>query len=251
MGRAEDLVHWSTDVVTDGVRERRFDAGQDHGPVPGLLWTPDRAEGPIPLVLIGHGASGSKRESYVVALARRLVRHHGIAAAALDGPVHGDRNPDGGATPGLPFLQFSQLWSGDSGMTDRVVGEWRRALDWLQGLPELHGVRVGWWGLSMGTILGLPLVAAEPRISVAVLGLMGMTGPTRERIATDAPEVRCPILFLVQWDDELFTRPSSLSLFDAIGSVDKRLHAHTGRHGEVPAEAFAASERFLSRHLLS
>jgi hypothetical protein len=31
----------------------------------------------------------------------------------------------------------------------------------------------------MGTITGLPLVAAERRVAAAVLGLMGMTGPTR------------------------------------------------------------------------
>jgi hypothetical protein len=104
---------------------------------------------------------------------------------------------------------------------------------------------LGWWGLSMGTIIGLPLVAAEPRIGAAVLGLMGLTGPTRDRIAADAPRVSCPVLFLSQWHDELFPRESSVELFDLIGAADKRLLAHVGRHGEVPAEAFEASERFL------
>ena len=58
----------------------------------------------------------------------------------------------------------------------------------------------------MGTILGLPVVAAEPRISVAVLGLAGIAGPTKQRLADDAKSVRCPVLFLVQWDDELFPK---------------------------------------------
>ena len=101
----------------------------------------------------------------------------------------------------------------------------------------------------MGTILGLPLVAAEPRIAVAVLGLMGLTGPTRSRIAADAPNVRCPVLFLMQWNDELFPRERLADLFDALGSTDKRLHAHPGKHGDVPAEEFEASEAFLARHL--
>ena len=34
-----------------------------------------------------------------------------------------------------------------------------------------------------------------------------------------------------------------------LGSADKRLHVHPGRHGDVPLEEFEASERFLAQHL--
>jgi alpha-beta hydrolase superfamily lysophospholipase len=78
---------------------------------------------------------------------------------------------------------------------------------------------------------------------------MGLTGPTRARIAADAPQVRCPILFLTQTDDELFPTEAALALFAALGSDDKRLHAHPGKHVEVPAEEFGASEAFLARFL--
>jgi dienelactone hydrolase len=242
-------VRWSgDDVIAQGVRERRFDLERDGRIVPGLLWTPPDATGHRPLVLIGHGASGSKREDYVVSLGRRLVRHLGYAACAIDGPVHGDRRP-AGSGPGLPIFEFGQLWSSDPSMTDAMVADWRAALEALRALPEVGVGPTGYWGLSMGTILGLPLVAAEPRITVAVLGLMGLTGPTRSRIAADAPLVRCPVLFLVQWHDELFPRQQVADLFDILGSTDKRLHAHPGKHGEVPSEEFEASEAFLARHL--
>ena len=36
--------------------------------------------------------------------------------------------------------------------------------------------------------------------------------------------------------------------FDAIGSLDKRLHAHPGVHSAVPVEEIDASEWFLARH---
>jgi hypothetical protein len=130
-----------------------------------------------------------------------------------------------------------------------MIADWSGTIDALQKLDGVGTGTVGWWGLSMGTIIGLPLVAADRRIGVAVLGLMGLTGPTRDRIANDAPRLRCPVLFLSQWDDELFSRQTSADLFDLIGSPDKRWHTHVGRHGQVPTEAFRASEDFLDRYL--
>jgi dienelactone hydrolase len=236
------------DRVADGMRTRRFDLRRRDRTVPGLLWTPaSRAVG-LPLVLIGHGASGHKRTEYVSDLARALVRRD-MAAAAIDGPVHGDRRVDGGDNSRLTFLEFGQAWASRPDMTDEMVGDWAATLDALLALDELTGSPVGWWGVSMGTIIGLPFVAAEPRIAAAVLGLMGLTGPTRDRIAHDAPRVGCPVLFLVQWDDELFGRDEAAALFDALGTADKRMHVHPGGHGALPQEAFRTSERFLAERL--
>jgi len=234
------------EVVAKGVRERRIDVARGDRRIPGVLWTPEQSAAPVPLVMLGHGASGSKREGYIVALGRTLVRHHGLAALAIDGPVHGDRRHDGGADGELAFLDFAQLWSSQEDLIDTMVADWRAALDAVQALPEVAAGRCGYWGLSMGTIFGLPVVAAEPRVAVAVLGLMGIAGPTRQRFSADAPAVKCPVLFLVQWDDELFARDRAVELFELLGSTDKRLHAHPGKHAEVPAEEFEASARFLA-----
>jgi pimeloyl-ACP methyl ester carboxylesterase len=200
--------------------------------------------------MLGHGAAGSKREDYIVALARGLVRHRGLSAVAIDGPVHGDRRADRGSVAGLPFAEFVQRWSADPALIDDMVADWAATLDAVQALPEITAGPCGYWGLSMGTIFGLPVVAAEPRVAVAVLGLMGIAGPTQERFAADAPTVSCPVLFLVQWHDELFPRDRAFALFEALGSTDKRMHVSPGLHGEVPAEEFEASGRLLADHLL-
>src|SRR5687768_16455077 len=85
---------WTQDpLASQGVVERSFALERDARPVPGLLWTPDVPAAPTPLVLIGHGGSGHKGQPHLRALARRLVRHHGLAAVAIDGLVHGDRRP--------------------------------------------------------------------------------------------------------------------------------------------------------------
>jgi dienelactone hydrolase len=236
--------------VHNGVRQRRFDILRDGLRVPGLLWTPAADRGPHPLVLLGHGGSGSKRQDYVVAMARRLVRDHAIAAAAIDGPVHGDRRPGPPAPAPLVLAEFAQVWANDGdSMTDSMVEDWTATLDGLRALPEIRSGPVGWWGVSMGTIIGLPFVAADSRVGAAVLGLMGLTGPTKGRIARDAPRVACPVLFLVQWGDTLFPHDVALGLWEALGSPEKRLLAQPGDHGDLPRDAFEASARFLARHL--
>lgn len=57
-----------------------------------------------------------------------------------------------------------------------MTADWRAALDLI--LPETGGEPVRYWDVSMGTVYGLPLVRAEPRIGAAVLGLMGIDGLT-------------------------------------------------------------------------
>ena len=107
----------------------------------------------------------------------------------------------------------------------------------------------------MGTVLGLPFVASDPRISAAVLGACGLIGSGAarsrfaERLRADAPNVACPVLFMVQWDDEIFDREGALELFDTIGSADKRMHVHPGKHGAFPQEAADAGREFLAARL--
>ena len=246
------------DVFRAGVRQRRFDVVRGSRRIPGLVWTPAEEgpeeeaaeEGPRPLVLLGHGGSGTKRQDYLVAMARRLVQRHGFAAAAIDGPVHGDRRAGPPAPPPLVLAEFAQLWANDGDtMTDEMVADWRTTIDALQSLPDIGNGPVGWWGVSMGTIVGLPVVAADTRFRAAVLGLMGLTGPTQARIARDAPRVRCPVLFLVQWDDALFPHDVAIALWEALGTREKQLSARPGDHGDLPADAFEESARFLARHL--
>ena len=239
---------WSGDGSTsDGVEERGFELACKGRTVPGVLWTPANASGARPLVLLGHGGSAHKRVSYILSLGRRLVRHLGFAAAAIDGPVHGDRRPL--AAEGAEVRsEFRRAWRRPE-TTDEMVADWKATLDALQKLPEIGQAALGYWGLSMGTILGLPFVAAEPRMGAAVLGLCGTVGPTEGRLRRDAAQITCPVLFVQQWHDELFPRERVHDLFDRLGARDKSLHANPGAHAAVPPHEFDASEAFLAKHL--
>jgi len=241
-------MEWGRSQSSKGVTERDFNVTCNGRTVPGVLWTPERADAPTPLVLIGHGGNGHKREAHLVALARRFVRHNGIAAATIDGPAHGDREPEG--IDGESLAQRRRRYIGDR-VTDDMVEDWKTTLDALHKLPEIGIGRVGYWGLSMGTLFGLPFIAAEPRIEVAVLGLMGTAIGTGSRLRADAAEVTCPVLFLQQWDDELISRESSSELFDALASSDKTLHANPGLHAAIPREECLNTQRFLADRLVA
>lgn len=234
--------------VSHGVRERRFDLKVEDRVVPGIVWTPEDAKGTRPLVLLGHGGSQHKRVPNILSLARRLVRHLGYAAAAIDGPMHGDR------VEGGHELTLTAVRDDLAGLSDEerrslfrsMRADWSGTIDALWELSEIGEGPLGYWGLSMGTVIGLPFVASEPRIDAAVLGLMGIEPGSQPRSATT---LEIPVLFIVQWHDELVARERALALFDTIASKDKRMHVNPGAHSAVTAEEIQASEDFFQKYL--
>ncbi len=218
-----------------------------------MLWTPDGAAGSRPLILMGHGGGRHKKAPGIVARARRFAAECGFAVAAVDAPAHGDRprieehnrviaemrtrmQTGGDVTPVL--AEFHTLLAGQS------VPEWRAVLDAVQELDHVGAGPVGYWGMSLGCGLGVPFVAAEPRIRAAVLGMNGA-----ETSAEAAAQITVPLEFLVQWDDERVPRAVSLALFDLFASAEKTLHANPGKHAEVPMFELDSSLRFFTRHL--
>jgi hypothetical protein len=106
--------------------------------------------------------------------------------------------------------------------------------------------------------VSLPLAAAlGDRLRCAVLGKFGLRQTPAlhsglaapEHVATDAGRTTAPVLFHIQWDDEIFPRDGQLALFDAFGSKEKVLVGFPGRHGETRDVAIALWRDFVCRHL--
>ncbi|HVT66433.1 MAG TPA: alpha/beta hydrolase [Trebonia sp.] len=243
-------MRFSTETTSDGVTERLFTLGD----VPGAVWAPANAAGPRPLILIGHGGGAHKTHPSTVARARRYVSTGGYAVAAIDAPGWGGRptppeyepfNAEieeltaAGKSPGDAFARRGVV------AAELAIPEWKAVTDALTGLDWIGaGAPVGYWGVSLGSAIGVPLVAADTRIRAAVLGLMG-----HETLAEPAARITVPVEFHLQWDDEIVPRESGLALFDALGSAEKTLHANPGRHTEVPPFEVESTERFFGRHL--
>jgi dienelactone hydrolase len=255
------MMDFTAETVTDGVLERSFSLAVGAERVPGVVWSsankaaaPDR-----PIVLFGHGGRLHKKIPYLVARAQRYVTAFGYTVVAIDAPNHGERPvSERSARVNAEMAQrrkdakpIADLLGRELELlTEQAVPEWKATLDAVQALPEVgSGGRVGYWGMSMGGAIGVSLVAAEPRIRAAVLGLIGLLSNDHP-IAKAAGQLSIPIEFVLQWHDEVVSRESGLALFNAIASPEKALHINPGKHVEIPTYERESWQRFYQRHLL-
>jgi pimeloyl-ACP methyl ester carboxylesterase len=244
--------------VTGGVAERLFAIEVAGQRVPGVFWAPAGAVGPRPLVLMGHGGSQHKKVETLVARAFNYVRRLGYAVAAIDAPGHGERATPEEARARVEalHLRIVERTPADPSMVAAMVArarqtvpEWQATLDELQKVDIIGAAGpVGWWGVSMGTTIGVPFVAAESRITAAVFGLDGvLTGD--DSLAQAAGQITIPVEFAFQADDELVDRNAGIALFDAFASAEKTLHLNPGGHLGIPSFEGVSWERFFERHL--
>jgi alpha-beta hydrolase superfamily lysophospholipase len=238
---------------SNGVVARDFTVGE----VPGVLWSPVSGGDHAPVVLMGHGGGLHKRTPALVARAHHAVTTWGFTVVAIDAPGHGDRPRT--AADELARAEFHQAQAtGDTerfesvsiryaaSLAARAVPEWRATLDALQERPEIGTeAPIGYGGgISLGTAIGIPLTATEPRITAAIFGGGFFV---HEALIEAARRITVPVQFLLPWDDEHVDRQSALALFDAFGSTDKTLHANPGDHRNV--RWVGVDDGFLARHL--
>jgi dienelactone hydrolase len=203
-------------------------------------------------VLLGHGGSGHKRSDRNVRMGRWLAAAGGLAVVAIDGPCHGDRAPS-------PPASYQQLIvdKGIANVTAQMTADWLEALHQLAAQNLVDDANVSVFGMSMGARFGLPVAAAlGSRLRCAVFGKFGIRqsgvlhpGLHSPGIAlTAARAISAPVLFHLQWDDEVFPRDGQIALFDALACDDKRLFARSGPHAETHPDDEASWQEFIGRN---
>lgn len=242
-------LRWTADVAAGEHRKRLFVVMANARQVPGALWLPGGGQSRSPLVLVGHGGSQCKDASAVLDVAYPLLAR-GLAVAAIDGPVHGDRRSDQGRDAAVVLQDFLALWQ-DSPSIVSMTADWLATLAALAELPQLDCNRLGWFGLSMGTAYGLPLCAVEPRIRVALLGMWGTSFPHGDLLMDAARQVHCPVQFQRKLGDERFTAEGQEALFAALASQDKTLTTYPGGHINPAGEQLSDGLDFLCGNLLN
>jgi dienelactone hydrolase len=232
--------------ITDkGVTTRHlWISGHDEQRVPGLVLTPEGASGARPVILLGHGAGGSKDDPQMLSIGRWFVRREGWAVAIIDGPVHGERRSNANGNVGLE-ARASLI---NRGTYDSMAVDWHRTLDACGELSDVGADHAAYMGFSMGCVLGILTVAQEPRIRTAVLAIGGILQDERNFLNEAAESITRPVLMINQSEDEIFSRTSTFRLYDALAG-SKRVIFHPGLHSAVPREAMELTRSFLHAEL--
>ena len=243
-------VQWLGEATREGVTERSFLLGRSSGAVPGITWSP--ISGTPPAVLLFHGGSGHKGTARHMRIGRWLASVAGLAVVAIDGPYHGDRV----SSPLEPAVYQQMIVDeGVEGVIARMTEDWLETVGELAALDLLDGADVSVFGLSMGARFGLPVAAAlGSRLRCAVFGKFGIRQTAQLHAGLCTPElmlaaartISAPVLFHVQWHDEMFPRDGQFDLFDALASDDKHLIARSGRHAETHPDDEASWQQFIA-----
>ena len=246
---------------TDGVAQRDFELDVDGERVPGTLWRASAGPPADVLICMGHGGSQHKKTAGIRSRAREYAQRRGWATLAIDAPGHGDRisreeavkraREVGARVRGLgPARPFdAEQLRAMAARSQRAIPEWKAALDATLTSGLVDPVpRVGYWGVSMGTAIGVPFVASEPRIQCAVFGLAGLRAGANA-LADAAKQIAIPVQFVFQWDDAVASREGGIALFEAFSSIEKSMHINPGGHLGIPGFERDAWLAFYDRHL--
>ena len=243
-------INWSTATDPGGYSTKEFRLEREGGrKVTGALWLPKDPLKKGALVAFGHGASGDRYQLPIPYLAHRIAKA-GVAAISMDGPVHGLRQVGPGGRAALSNEMRRESF------VDDMVADWDATISATEDFLGEATSFFGYFGLSMGSIFGIPALASRIRsgqvVTAATLGLLGTTGAVermRARLLDDASQITCPTLFIMQLEDELFPRDGYLELFDALAADDKRLHANPGLHSAVTQEEIDFCLQFMLKHV--
>lgn len=225
------------------LREVRFSFDLDGERVPGLMFLPPEPEAPLPLVFIQHPATASKDDYFVEEPAKMWARR-GWACAGLDAPLHGDRQTHD------PMAIFR-----DRGRIAAVASQFARelgaAVDLLAANYPIDLTRLGFVGYSLGSILGLPAVAADGRFKAAAFCLVGDTalaGGASSRGETVPLLPGVAVRLVGKTADELIPRESTEALFEMLAG-EKDLIWLAGGHFEIGPDVIKAAGEWLKAHL--
>ncbi|MCK5209829.1 MAG: acetylxylan esterase [Cyclobacteriaceae bacterium] len=135
--------------------------------VTALLTVPKESPAPHPVIILMHGAGDRKTVDYVETGNDYFLKS-GYAILRLDIANHGDRLVD---DYDFSFTDGYRYWTRD--IVIQTVFDLRRAVDFIQTRKELDSNRIGYYGISLGGIIGTIFSGVEPRVKVPVIALAG------------------------------------------------------------------------------
>ena len=242
----------ATPPALDGARVERLEFASRGDRVPARLVLPAGA-GPFPLILLQHGAGGSKEADYLDVAAGPWVRG-GAAVLSIDFPLHGERYSDKLSERLRADLDAREELGIDGALwtefVRQAVIDLQRALDAAGERPELDLARCAYAAFSLGTIVGATFLGVDPRPRAAALAIGGggFGGPLADPVHHIGRFAPRPLLFVNAERDERISRKATEALFDAAGEP-KRIEWFDCTHRTLPGRALKSMWLFLKEAL--
>ena len=192
-------------------------------------WYPKHRADPLPTLLFGHGIGGDVENIYGV---RKQFKDEPITLVAVDAQYHGQHPTNQNPNPLLQVLDFFALDQAEQTLNALTARDNFRhsTYDKLQLIQLLHqdgdldgdGVDdvdveyLGYYGLSLGGIMGVELLALESRLK---LGVLAVPGARLVSVLTDGAmlEMFLPLIYNLVGGQNIFDRftPLAQVLIDA------------------------------------
>ena len=230
----------ATEREYGGLREARFRLGE----TPGLLWLPDGEEGPLPLVLIQHPGMSSKDDALVAGPARAWAMTHRWACLGLDAPGHGERAVSD------PFAAMRDPDEA-AAMAAQFAGEVAAAVGALGERYPIDLGRLGYYGYSLGAMLGVPAVAGDGRFRAAVFAAAGtglLSGPAEGEGSHLAGLADVAVRIIAKERDEVVSPDATMELYAGLPG-ERDLVTLPGGHFAVGDDVVGAAEKWLTAKL--
>lgn len=228
--------------------------------VTGILSYPEQVGPPVPVIILVHGLGDHKERDYVQA-GEEYLRTAGYAVLRIDLYNHGARK----------FEDFDFGLQGETKYRSRElitqsVFDLRRTIDFIESRPELDHHRIGYYGISLGGLIGTVFSGVDQRVKAPVITLAGgrlnlmfgakaLSKSTKNYLGVIDPihfvqsiSPR-PLLMINAENDEVIPPASSRFLYNK-AKEPKKIIWYPSKHRNLPLEkAFAAGIAWYQKHL--
>jgi len=227
--------------------------------VTGLLSVPSSSE-PLPVVILLHGLGDRKTVDYIEAGHEHFTKS-GFAVLRIDIANHGDRKEhdyDFDLTDGYRY------WTRD--LVAQTVFDLRRSIDLLETIEQIDADRIGYYGISLGGVIGTIFCGVDQRVKAPVIALAGgnlslmfgidaFSEDTKEFFSIIDPInfvekiAPRPLLMINAENDEVISPLTSKLLFKK-ADEPKKIIWYPSKHRDLPIEkAYPAGVEWFEKHL--
>lgn len=226
----------------------------------GLLSIPAAEAKLLPVIILLHGLGDRKTVDYIE-YGHQYFIDHGYAVMRIDIANHGKRQENDYKFDLTGELKY---WTRD--IVIQSVFDLRRVIDFLETKPEIDAQRIGYYGISLGGIIGTVFCGVDQRVKVPVIALAGgnlnlmfgmeaLSAETRDFFAPIDPinfvekiSPR-PLLMINSENDEVIS-PITTKLLYKKANEPKDIKWYPSKHRDLPIDkAYGDGVDWFDQHL--